>query len=48
MNRSISNLIDWFEVSIKSTDPDATYEQVAKIVETMWQALGVDQKKKYE
>ena len=33
--------------SIKSQQPNATFESVSKIVETMWQALEEDQKEKY-
>jgi len=36
------------QMSIKSSDSEATYEQVAQIVETMWQALGAEQRKNYE
>ena len=33
--------------SIKSQQPNATFESVSKIVETMWQALEESQKEKY-
>ena len=33
--------------SIKSQQPNATFESVSKIVETMWQALEEDHKEKY-
>ena len=35
------------QASIKSQQPDATFESVSKIVETMWQALDEPQKEKY-
>ena len=35
------------QASIKSQQPDATFESVSKIVETMWQALEENQKEKY-
>lgn len=35
------------QASIKSQQPDATFESVSKIVETMWQALEDSQKEKY-
>ena len=35
------------QASIKSQQPDATFESVSKIVETMWQALEEPQKEKY-
>ena len=33
--------------SIKSQQPNVTFESVSKIVETMWQALEESQKEKY-
>jgi len=36
------------QASIKSQQPDATFESVCKIVETMWQALEEGQKEKYK
>jgi len=35
------------QASIKSQQPDATFESVSKIVETMWAALEENQKEKY-
>ena len=35
------------QASIKSQQPDATFESVSQIVETMWQALEESQKEKY-
>ena len=35
------------QASIKSQQPDATFECVSKIVEAMWAALGEEQKEKY-
>lgn len=36
------------QVSIKSENPNSSYEDVAIVVETMWKALGAEQKQKYE
>merc|ERR1719167_1825398 len=36
------------QMSIKSEQSDADFSTVQKIVETMWKALGNDQKQKYE
>ena len=35
------------QASIKSQQPDATFESVSRIVENMWQALEENQKEKY-
>jgi len=34
--------------SIKQQQPDATFESVSKIVETMWQSLEEGQREKYK
>lgn len=36
------------QASIKSEKPDASFPELKTIVDTMWQVLGEDQKKKYE
>jgi len=36
------------QASVKSTNPDATFEQLKQIVHTMWQVIGDEQKMKYE
>jgi len=36
------------QASVKSTNPEATFDQLKQIVHTMWQVIGDDQKMKYE
>ena len=36
------------QASLKSQQPDATFDTVSKIVEAMWQALDDNQKEKYK